>query len=160
MEPSIAALADMLRLNTKLFRNCLDGMSEEQARLRPSGTTNNAAFVATHLADSRYYLLKALGAERANALASYLEGVRGIEGMTRWPTLDEIQSAWTDASRALRARLDALTAADLDSPSGARFPAPWSMREALVFMVQHDSYHVGQLSLLRSHAGLPAMSYE
>lgn len=160
MEPTIAALADMLRLNTKLFRNCLGGMSEEQARLRPSGTTNNATFVATHLADSRYYTLKAVGAERANPLASYLEGVRGIEGMTRWPTLDEIQSAWTDASRALRARLDALTAAELDSPSPARFPAPWSMREALVFMVQHDSYHVGQLSLLRSHAGLPAMSYE
>ena len=29
----------------------------------------------------------------------------------------------------------------------------------LGFMVQHDSYHVGQLSMLRKHAGLPAMSY-
>jgi uncharacterized damage-inducible protein DinB len=160
MEPTIAVLSDMLRLNTKLFRNCLEGMSDEQARVRPSGRTNNAAFVAAHLADSRYYTLRALGAERPNPLASYLEGVRGIEGMTRWPGLDEIQSAWTDASRALRARLEALTAADLDGPSAARFPAPWSMREALVFMVQHDSYHVGQLSLLRSHAGLPAMRYE
>ena len=27
------------------------------------------------------------------------------------------------------------------------------------FMVQHDSYHLGQLSLLRKYAGLPAMSY-
>jgi uncharacterized damage-inducible protein DinB len=27
------------------------------------------------------------------------------------------------------------------------------------FMVQHDSYHLGQLSLLRKRAGLPAMSY-
>jgi uncharacterized damage-inducible protein DinB len=160
MEPTVAALADMLRLNTKLFRNCLEGMSEEQARVRPSATTNNAAFVAAHLADSRFYTLKALGAERANPLAPYLEGVRGIDGMTRWPTLDEIRSAWTDASRALRARLDAITAAELDGPSGARFPGNWSVREALMFMVQHDSYHVGQLSLLRSHAGLPAMRYE
>ena len=160
MEPTIAALSDMLRLNTKLFRNCLDGLSDEAARVRPSSSTNNAAFVAAHLVDSRFYLLKALGAERANPLSGYLEGVRRIEDMTRWPTLDEIQSAWTDASRALRARLDALEAPELDGPSGARFPGNWSMREALMFMVQHDAYHVGQLSLLRSHAGLPAMSYE
>jgi uncharacterized damage-inducible protein DinB len=160
MDPTIVALADMLRLNTTLFRNCLDGMSEDQARVRPSGTTNNAAFVAAHLVDSRFYLLKALGAERANPLAPFLEGVRGIDGMTRWPTLDEIRSAWTDASRALRARIDILTATELDGPSAARFPGDWPMRQALMFMVQHDGYHIGQLSLLRSHAGLPAMSYE
>ena len=29
----------------------------------------------------------------------------------------------------------------------------------LVFLVQHDSYHIGQLSLLRKYAGLAAMSY-
>ena len=29
----------------------------------------------------------------------------------------------------------------------------------LTFMVQHDSYHLGQLSLLRKLAGLPGMSY-
>ena len=29
----------------------------------------------------------------------------------------------------------------------------------LGFMVQHDSYHLGQLSLLRKHCGLPAMAY-
>ena len=160
MDPSVAALAGILRLNTKLFRNCLDGLSDEQARVRPSGTTNNASFVAAHLADSRYYLLKALGAERANPMAEYVAQVRGIDDMTRWPALAEIQSAWTDASHALRARLDSLTAQELDGPAGARFPGDSSMRAALMFMVQHDSYHVGQLSLLRSHAGLPAMSYD
>ena len=30
---------------------------------------------------------------------------------------------------------------------------------ALTFLVQHDSYHIGQLALLRKPAGLPAMSY-
>jgi uncharacterized damage-inducible protein DinB len=31
---------------------------------------------------------------------------------------------------------------------------------ALTFLVQHDSYHLGQLSLLRKWAGLPAMRYD
>jgi uncharacterized damage-inducible protein DinB len=29
----------------------------------------------------------------------------------------------------------------------------------LTFPVQHDSYHIGQLALVRKPAGLPAMSY-
>ncbi len=33
------------------------------------------------------------------------------------------------------------------------------MLTLLTFFVQHDSYHVGQLVLLRKHAGLPAMQY-
>jgi hypothetical protein len=42
------------------------------------------------------------------------------------------------------------------------FPLPISDPTALsllTFFVQHDSYHVGQLALLRKHAGLPAMQY-
>jgi uncharacterized damage-inducible protein DinB len=159
MDPRIAPLADILRLNTKLFRNCLAGLSDEQARVRPSATTNNAAFIAAHLVATRYDVLKALGAERANLLAACLEGVQGIEDMTRWPTRAEIDSAWTDTSHALRARLESLTGADLDGPPAAPFPGR-SMLEALVFAVQHDSYHVGQLALLRRHVGLPAMRYD
>jgi uncharacterized damage-inducible protein DinB len=30
---------------------------------------------------------------------------------------------------------------------------------ALAFLAQHESYHVGQVALLRRQLGLPAMSY-
>ena len=30
---------------------------------------------------------------------------------------------------------------------------------ALTFLVQHESYHIGQVTFLRKHAGLPAMQY-
>ena len=33
------------------------------------------------------------------------------------------------------------------------------MLGALTFLVQHDSYHLGQLTFLRKLAGLPAMRY-
>lgn len=158
MDPRVAGLADMLRLNTKLFRNCLEGMTEEQARTRPSDSGNHAAFVALHVADSRFFLLRALGDETPNPLAPFVEGMRTLEDVTVWPTLDEIRSAWTAASHALRARLESLTAAGLDTAPAVRAPGD-STFEALTFMVQHDSYHVGQLSLLRSQVGLPAMSY-
>jgi len=160
MDPRIAPLAGTLRLNSRLFTNCLADVTEEQARLRPSDTTNNAAFVAAHMAESRYYTLKVLGAERPNPLVPYLGEWRGIDEIEKWPSLPEIASAWTDASTALEARLEEIAPAELDAPSGTQMPIEdTSVLGLLMFMVQHDSYHLGQLSLLRKHCGLPAMKY-
>jgi uncharacterized damage-inducible protein DinB len=162
MDPRIAPLTSILRLNTKLFRNCLDGITDEQAVSRPSSTTNSAAFVAAHVADARFYLLTLLGAQQPNPLAVYLEGARSIDDLKECPSLDVIQRAWTDASHALRDRLDVMTTAELDSPVTTRFPlVDQTALGALTFLVQHDTYHIGQLALLRRHVGvgLPAMRY-
>lgn len=160
MDPRIAPLAGTLRLNSRLFKNCLADLTEEQARIRPSDTTNSAAFVAAHMAQSRYYTLKVLGAERPNPLVPYLGEWRGIDEIQEWPTLPEIESAWNDASTALDARLAAIAPAELDAASGTQMPIEdTSLLGLFTFMVQHDSYHLGQLSLLRKHCGLPAMKY-
>ena len=161
MDSRIAPLAEILRLNTTLFRNCLDGLSDEQAAARPSGATNNAAFVAAHLTNARYYLLKTLGVEETDPLASYLDGRKSLDALEKLPPLSEIQAAWTKAAHLLRDRLAALTPADLDAPSSAKFPlADGTLLATLTFLVQHDSYHVGQLSLLRKYCGLPAVRFQ
>lgn len=161
MDTRIAPLAEILRLNTVLFRNCLDGLSDEQAVVRPSNGTNSATFIAAHLASSRFFLLKTLGADERDPLASYLDGRKGIDDCAQLPSLREIDAAWTQGAHLLRDRLDALTPADLDGPSALKFPlANGTLLGTLTFLVQHDSYHVGQLSLLRKYAGLPAMRYQ
>jgi hypothetical protein len=161
MDSRVAPLAEILRLNTVLFRNCLDSLSDEQAAKRPSGETNNAAFVAAHLTSSRFYLLKVLGVPDQDPLAPYLDGRKSLDDLERLPPLSEIQTAWTKAAHLLRDRLAALTPADLDAPSTARFPlSDGTMLGTLAFLVQHDSYHLGQLSLLRKYCGLPAMRYQ
>lgn len=160
MDSRIGPLAGILRLNTRLFGNCLDGLTEEQCSARPSDTTNSARFVAAHLAESRYYILKILGAARPFPLERYLGEWRSIDEITEWPSLDQIKSAWADASAALEARLASVGPAELDAPSGSQMPLEdTSVLGLFAFMVQHDSYHVGQLSMLRKHAGSPAMAY-
>jgi uncharacterized damage-inducible protein DinB len=160
MDPRIAPLAEIVRLNTRLFGNCLDAMTDEQALVRPSPVTNSAAFVAAHVAASRFFLLKTLGGEQPDPLARYLEGAKGIDDVKQLPPLTEIDKAWTTASNALDERLDTMTAPELDAPLNSGFPGTAkTVLGALTFLVQHDSYHVGQLSILRKHAGLPAMRY-
>jgi uncharacterized damage-inducible protein DinB len=161
MDDRVAPLADILRLNTVLFRNCLDGLNDEQAAMRPSEWTNNAAFVAAHLTSSRFYLLKALGVEAPDPLAPYLDGQKSLDDLEKLPSLGEILAAWTTGAHLLRDRLDRLTAADIDAPSTTKFPlATGTLLGTLTFLVQHDSYHLGQLSLLRKYCGLPAMRYQ
>jgi len=161
MDIRVVPLAEILRLNTVLFRNCLDGLSDEQAVTRPSNATNSAAFVAAHLASSRFFLLKTLGVEEDDPLAPYLDGRKGIDDIAQLPSLREVQTAWTQGAHLLRDRLDALTPADVDAPSSIGFPlANGTLLGTLTFLVQHDSYHLGQLSLLRKYCGLPAMRYQ
>lgn len=160
MDTRVTPISELLRLNTLLFRNCLVGMSEEASRSRPTPTTNHAAFIAAHVADSRYFLLKVLGAERPSPMAPYIGSADRLDAVQQWPTLDETQSAWTQAGRALRDRLDAMTSAELDAPCNPPFLGEGVSRlSGLSFLAQHEAYHIGQLSLLRTYVGLPAMKY-
>ncbi|MDE3153078.1 MAG: DinB family protein [Gemmatimonadota bacterium] len=160
MDPRLIAPAQTLRLNTKLFRNCLHGMTGEQAERRPEGFGNNALWVASHMTKARFGLLKRLGAERANPLPRGIVDAKGIDDVTEWPTLDAVRTAWTEASHAIRDRLEGMTAAQLDAPVDVRFPVFEQTTFALiVFMTLHDTYHVGQLSTLRKLVGLPGMSF-
>jgi uncharacterized damage-inducible protein DinB len=163
MDPRIAPLSQILRLNTRLLRNCLDGMSDDAAALRPSPTTNNVAFIAAHCGDARFYLLRLLGVEQENPLTPYLAGARNIDDVARLPPLDVIREGWTSASHALRDCLEALSSDEVQRqvPHAPPFPGTdKSVLSMLTFLVQHESYHLGQIALLRRYAGLPAMKYD
>ena len=160
MDPRARPIADIFRLNTRLLHNCLDGLTEEQARARPVADANSAAFIAAHVADTRFAIAAWLGADVANPLAASLADARSIDEVIELPALTEIRAAWDAASAAIEARLTTLTEAELDAPAPQRFPAGEpTLLGALAFLAQHDSYHVGQLALLRKAAGLPAMRY-
>ena len=160
MDPRAVAPAEILRSNTKLFRNCLHGMTQQQAEGRAPSEANSALWVAAHMVKARYGLLKWLGAERPNPLPAALMAAKSIDDVHAWPPVADVLAAWADASHALRDRLAAMTAAQLSTPVDVRFPVFEQTTFALLtFMVQHDTYHLGQLSMLRKIAGLPGMSY-
>ncbi len=161
MDSRVIPLAEILRMNTRLFRNCLDGMSEAQAMARPTTYTNSAGYVASHVTNSRYYLLSVLGLPTTNPLAELTGKATRIEDIDVPPSLAVIRDAWTTASHLLRDRLDAVTAAELEAQIETRLPLPdKSVLNITTFLSQHDSFHIGQLALLRKYVGLPAMRYD
>jgi uncharacterized damage-inducible protein DinB len=160
MDSRLVPLATILDLNSDLLVNALEGLSENDAQHRLPGGGNSIAFIAAHLADSRYFLLARLGHPLPNPLARYLADAKSIDEIRAWATLDQVRSAWLSVSSHLLTALESLSGAELDRPDTHRFPIPDSSALGLIaFLTQHESYHIGQVGFVRRQLGKPAMTY-
>lgn len=159
MHPSVVPLAAILRLDTELLLNCVDGLSDDEARQAVVPGTNHVAFLVAHLVESRHFLAAEVGAPLPSPLAPYLEGRRGVADVDELPPLATLVAAWEAVSAHLAVQVERLDTAQLAQP-GRRFPgSDGTLLGALAFLAQHDAYHVGQLALLRRQLGHPAMAY-
>lgn len=160
MHPSLAPLADLFRLNTKLFRNTLAGFDEVDATARPNEHTNSAAFIGGHLVESRAWMGRYLGLDTKPPFGGVLEHAASLEQISELPKVAEVRSAWDTLADVVSVRFDELTADQLEAAGTQKFPgvAP-TVLGGVAFLLQHESYHIGQLAYLRKYLGLPPMSY-
>jgi uncharacterized damage-inducible protein DinB len=160
MDSPVAPLAAIFDLNTDLLLNCLEGLSEVDAQRRLAAGGNSIAFLATHLTDSRHFLVTRLGHPLANPLAGFIEDVRSIEEMRAWPSLELIAAAWLNVGAHLQQTLSSLSAAELARTDVPQFPVGDRTAVGMIaFLGQHESYHLGQIGFLRRQLNKPAMSY-
>ncbi len=154
------AWARLLDLNADLLLNATDQVTPEQASqaLTPGG--NTIAFLVAHLVDSRHFAATLLDAPLPNPLSASLDKARSIAEVRDLPPLPELRAAWVAISRHLGRALAMVDAAKLAGPASQRFPgSDGTLNGTLGFLVQHDSYHLGQVAMLRRQVGLPPMSY-
>jgi uncharacterized damage-inducible protein DinB len=105
-------------------------------------------------------LARALGSTAQYPLGQELEGARSIEDVEELPSLSQIRSIWKAVTEQLTERMGLLSEADLAKPAEQTFPIEdKSMLGGITFLLHHESYHLGQLGLLRKQLGHPAMSY-
>jgi uncharacterized damage-inducible protein DinB len=161
MEPVVQPLAAILDLNTDLLRNCCEGLSDADVSRRFADGGNSVAFLAAHLTDARHVLAARLGAPLANPLSPILDIASGIDDIAALPPLEEILEAWDAIAAHLTGVLDRLTADELTRELPHKFPiAAQTPLGMMTFLVQHDSYHVGQVAFLRRQLGHGGMSYK
>jgi uncharacterized damage-inducible protein DinB len=159
MVEAIAPLHEMAKLNTRLFLNCLDGVDDAMARKRPNADTNSIGFLACHILHARYYLASYVGLESVNPFHELFDSARDVNDL-EVPPLDELRSAWSELSAQLIDSLPGVSEAELGRDSGQEFPVDdGTVRGAVAFLVQHESFHIGQLALLRKYFGLEGMAY-
>lgn len=160
MLPTLQASAEIYRLNQRLLLNCLDGMDDAAAQRRLAPDTNHAAFLALHLVDARCFLLKMLGQEMEHPFGDEYEQAKGIDDIERFPTIEELRAAWKQVGGRLRSALESATEERLAAEPPFSFPVEdGTVAGGVIFLAQHETYHIGQLALLRKGLGLGPMSY-
>ena len=153
-------LTEVFRRNTRLFLNCVSDLPPELAATRAGDSTNSIEFLILHLVDVRFFLADYIGVETEHPYAAELEGARGIEDMDEFPPLPETIGHWERISAAIEETLRNASDDDLDRTSDQRFPLSGeTVRSGIMFLLHHEMYHIGQVGLLRKHAGLPAMRW-
>jgi uncharacterized damage-inducible protein DinB len=160
VEARLAPLYAIFKLNSSLFLNTLVDMDDDQASWRPTEQTNSAAYLALHLVDTRYFMATHIGLTLVNPFAALLKEARSIRDLRTLPRLDEVRAAWKAVTGETRVKFGQMTDAHLNVIASAKLPTDDETTLGMLsFLMQHESYHIGQLGLLRKQMGLPAMLY-
>jgi len=159
MLPELKPIHQIFSLNTRLLHNCLEGVDDPLAARRVTADTNSLAFLAAHLSQSRHYACMMAGRPLTDPLEGRLKG-KSLDDVGPLPSLAEITSAWDAVSAHLLETLQELTEDDMKREATRRLPgSDGTVGSVLPFLAQHDSYHVGQMAILRRQLGLGAMKY-
>jgi hypothetical protein len=161
MNPVLAPLAEILKLNTRLFNNALDGVDEKTMAIRIDGRLSSIGFIAIHMLDARFFLAKIVGAEAVHPFKEMFDAIESIDDIETYPDPAEIRKAWDDVSSALLERIESLKEADLAQAAPIDFPVDdKTALGGIAFLLKHESYHLGQLGLLRRFCFLDPMKYD
>jgi len=160
MTTILQPLLTILNLNTRLFANCLDGVDDASGVKRLDSSTNSMTFIAAHLVDARHFLATSLGAVVADNPTESLRDVTSVEEAVDLPSLDQLRSGWQEVTGSLLSRLGTVSEEELRAEFSGRFPIEDStVLGAISFLLQHESYHLGQLGFIRKQLGFDPMTY-
>ncbi len=157
---SAQAFISIFKVNSTLFANAFKDVDNETASTRPNEKTNSMIFLALHSVDARYYILNLLGTKAKNPYAEEYKDVRMIEDVKKYPQLEELLKEWKKTDRILTKKIGELKPKQLKSKTDFKFPfTDKTLHGALSFLAAHESYHIGQLGLIRKYLGLPSVSF-
>ncbi len=155
-------LARRFSFNRTFLNTLIDGFQADDWSRVPSDQGGNTPhWILGHLVTSRRFLARRLGAELPNDGWEELFGMHAEPDGTRgFPSVPELVTAFGAADAALAERLPALTEEEREEPWGARpFPdGGETVAQGVSFLYFHETYHLGQLGLLRRILGKPGFA--
>ncbi len=134
-----------------IFSEHTEGITHDEGCRAPKGGGNSLNWVLGHIAASRNDIHSLIGAPpawSAETAALYLRGSSGVtDGATARP-VPEILDVLDRSTTTIKARL-----AEMPSTDFERKLEKGTVGERLAFLQFHESYHTGQVGLLRRLLG-------
>lgn len=160
MTSEIKVICNTLKVNTRLCINCFKDVDENIAQKRISDSVNSMSFILVHMLDARYFMARIAGVHLTNPYKELLKTVKNNDEYLSPPPIKEILDYWQELSELLEEALKNSDESELMKETKFNFPNDDKTKLGnLIFLTEHDSYHLGQLGLLRKLHGLESMSY-
>jgi uncharacterized damage-inducible protein DinB len=150
MKPHI--LIPMLERNYRVVVHHMDGLTHADSLLQPPYRGNCMNWVFGHIINSRNNMLAMLGQPKLWGDAESQRYKRGSDPITcdeQALPLDRLRADFQTVNEQLVAALGQMTEADLETPTDDE-----TLGEALLTLIWHETYHVGQFEQLRQLTGI------
>jgi uncharacterized damage-inducible protein DinB len=145
-------LADYYGITYRVIHRQLNGLSNEDSFLQPPFRGNCLNWVLGHVVFSREAVLTELGEAFPWTEAEAARYMRNSEPVTSAEdalSLERLLSALEESQARILAGLKRVSDEDLEKPAGD----DETVGEQIAFSHWHETYHVGQLELLRQLSG-------
>jgi len=155
-------------LHDVLFNNVIAGISNDESNKTIADPINSVKWLAGHLLWANANLANIGGAKIEVKWRDHFYTKEGggpadfNAPPSPLPTLEEVRKKWNEDTVVIRKGLENLPDAALDSVIEVKHPiAPFdnTLAGLWAFINDHQSYHIGQIGIIRRALGKPAMSY-
>jgi uncharacterized damage-inducible protein DinB len=160
MNPRIAAFADLYKLDTKLVKKALEGVSDADLHKRINNSGTSLHWIFGHIVASRDYVGKVIDA-KTEFKYNELFGGNGqeLKDPSAYPPIEEISKAFDSVSRKLIKRLGALKEKDINKKGKDKWPQGGNTAlDGIAFMAWHEGWHLGQMGYLRKRLGYKGLA--
>ena len=165
VESRLGLLMALYDMHTKYFMNVIDGISEQDTHNRLNTKANHIAWIAGSIVHERYDLAYILGVSRDEVnenekLQGLFSDHQGIQDKAEYPSLATYRAAWERISPVLKERLQNLNDEQLQQPDPYDMPGQdITLADSIAFLIDRESYCIGQIGLYRRLLGYEAMKY-
>jgi len=148
----------LYQINDNVLNVNLEEVTSDETNIRPASGGNCIAWTLGHLLRSRQFLLKYLGVDWSigeKAELAYKRGSSGDDDDGTFLSYERKLALWEESQDMLMTAFDSLTEARLleEAPALGDFARPDTLERRILFLYFHETYHVGQLGLMRRLVG-------
>lgn len=163
---TIGYITNQYQTTSNWFVSVIDGINDKDGSRVLSENTNSLEWLAGHLITGRYRNLLRIGAkvEPYNQLEKFINqtlpppNAIAFSKDIKYPSLTESKQQWIEYAKLFLERLNQIDEIVLKTTLPFTLPTGGTtVEDALLFLALHETYHIGQMSIIRKALGYSEM---
>jgi uncharacterized damage-inducible protein DinB len=151
---AIANAAQNYHMNTGMLTKMVDDLSQEQWLQHPAPNPNHVAWIVGHIAWARGRVVARVGTEWSKPWFDLFGRGAKCGDEVAYPSRETLLEAWEESSSVLANAHESADEELLAQPSTQGPPSTDGKVSGVIsFLAIHETYHLGQISYLRSWLG-------